>query len=41
MEDCILAKNIDEIVLGRTEVNLTENRRTKEGNRKIFFFMYH
>ena len=33
-------KNIDEIVLGRTEVSLTEKRKTRESNSKITFFMY-
>ena len=26
-------------MLGRTEVNLTEKRKTKEGNDKIIFFL--
>ena len=30
--------NIDGIVLGPTEENLIEKRKTKEGNRKINFF---
>ena len=31
--------NIDGIVLGQTEVNLTENKKTKEDNSKINFLI--